>query len=641
MSSKVTLGGERLGSGKKNKIELHGYEGSTHDLGYVWRSTMAAGTLVPFMSMVGLPGDTFDINLNADIKTHPTVGPLFGSYKAQYDVFMVPMRLYNSLLHNNAMGMGMKMNKVLLPTMHIPAREWTEGEDINTAQINTSCVLRYLGIAGVGRPNEADMIREFNAIPYLAYTEIYKNYYANKQEKIGAVIHNEVKMVIPNTKSVKVNGNVGQPTAIKNGDIVQIETETARYDDNKMTYIITTDIVSFPVVSMKTLSSYNVTDLGNGWTLISGIWNKGTGNAMGWNYNSTVVDKNTTPIVKTFPLDNIDAMRRGLLAWSSEFVPYQMPTNIVPYSYLQAWGAPNIPFVYLNQEGLLLKTYQSDMFNNWLDSESIDGSGGINEITKVSTQGDGFTIDSLNLAKKVYYMLNRINVSGGSFNDWINAVYDHESFSNPSTPVYVGGLSKELVFQEVVSNADTEGNPLGTLAGKGIMSEKHKGGNILVRCNEPCYIMGIVSLTPRVDYSQGNTFDVNLKTIDDLHKPQLDEIGFQDLIEEKMTYWTTAYNGEKWIQQTVGKVPAWLDYMTNVNRSYGNFAEESEMFMTLNRRYEYATDGGVVDMTSYIDPVKFNFIFADTARDAQNFWSQIAVNITARRKMSAKVMPNL
>ena len=67
MSSKVTLGGERLGSGKKNKIELHGYERSTHDLGYVWRSSMAAGTLVPFMSMVGLPGDTFDINLNAYI----------------------------------------------------------------------------------------------------------------------------------------------------------------------------------------------------------------------------------------------------------------------------------------------------------------------------------------------------------------------------------------------------------------------------------------------------------------------------------------------------------------------------------------------------------------------------------------------
>ena len=50
-----TLGGDRLGSGKKQKISMHGYERSTHDLGYIWRSTMACGTLVPFMNIVGLP----------------------------------------------------------------------------------------------------------------------------------------------------------------------------------------------------------------------------------------------------------------------------------------------------------------------------------------------------------------------------------------------------------------------------------------------------------------------------------------------------------------------------------------------------------------------------------------------------------
>ena len=64
--------------------------------------------------------------------------------------------------------------------------------------------------------------------------------------------------------------------------------------------------------------------------------------------------------------------------------------------------------------------------------------------------------------------------------------------------------------------------------------------------------------------------------------------------------------------------------------------------MTLNRRYETnPLNGDIIDITTYIDPVKFNYIFADTALDAQNFWAQIAVDITARRKMSAKIMPNL
>ena len=115
MSRQITLGGERLGSGNKNKVWMHNYERSTHDLSYIWKSTMAAGTLVPFMSEVALPGDTFDINLNVDVLTHPTRGPLFGSYKVQLDVFQVPIRLYQAKLHQNMLGIGMEMSKVVLP----------------------------------------------------------------------------------------------------------------------------------------------------------------------------------------------------------------------------------------------------------------------------------------------------------------------------------------------------------------------------------------------------------------------------------------------------------------------------------------------------------------------------------------------
>ena len=59
---KTTLGGDRLGSGNKQEIAMKNYERSSHDLGYIWRSSMASGTLVPFMSELGLPGDSFDID---------------------------------------------------------------------------------------------------------------------------------------------------------------------------------------------------------------------------------------------------------------------------------------------------------------------------------------------------------------------------------------------------------------------------------------------------------------------------------------------------------------------------------------------------------------------------------------------------
>ena len=85
--------------------------------------------------------------------------------------------------------------------------------------------------------------------------------------------------------------------------------------------------------------------------------------------------------------------------------------------------------------------------------------------------------------------------------------------------------------------------------------------------------------------------------------------------------------------------------MTNVNQVRGNFAiPNNEMFMVLNRRYRgimEADECVMDDLTTYIDPARYNHIFAQTSLDSQNFWTQIAVDMTSRRKLSAKLMPNL
>ena len=110
-----------------------------------------------------------------------------------------------------------------------------------------------------------------------------------------------------------------------------------------------------------------------------------------------------------------------------------------------------------------------------------------------------------------------------------------------------------------------------------------------------------------------------------------------------MAWWdeTITTDGKKQLK-TVGKQPAWLDYMTNYNKVFGNFAiEDSEMFMTLNRKYEMDENSSIADLTTYIDPEKYNYIFADTSLDAMNFWVQLGIGAKVRRKMSAKVIPNL
>ena len=106
-------------------------------------------------------------------------------------------------------------------------------------------------------------------------------------------------------------------------------------------------------------------------------------------------------------------------------------------------------------------------------------------------------------------------------------------------------MSSEIQFQEVVSNSAAEGEPLGTLAGRGVNNGK-KGGDITIKVTEPCYLIGICSITPRVDYSQGNDFDIMLDNLDQIHKPQLDQIGFQDLLTWKMDAEQIVYANGLW-----------------------------------------------------------------------------------------------
>lgn len=657
-----TLGGDRLGAGKKMQVELHGYERSTHNLGYLWRSTMSSGTLVPFMSEVALPGDTFDIDLDCDIKTHPTVGPLFGSYKVQLDIFLCPVRLYQGQLHNNKMGIGMNMAAVKLPLIQVPATVFNPEDvpDVDNAQINPSCILSYLGIRGVGlnAPLEATTPREFNAVPFLSYWDIYKNYYANKQEEIGAVIHTPRAALIQTVDDIEIQlrgfpaptlldpaPNVS-PMVVQNLDTMLIA-YTGAVPDPMQIMIKLDDGREIPAGDLFTGFTDTTTQL-----IGTFNWNKyGNVTVVNWRYVTEFEVDQVEPGITTFPLANLDNIREEILNHTTNVTPFTMDGNApAPFGLvLDATGDYN--HMLSTQEGLGLKTYQSDLFNNWLSTEWIDGAGGINEITAIDTSGGSFNLDTLVLSRKVYDMLNRIAVSGGSYDDWLDAVYTNERFKRAETPMYMGGLIKELVFQEVVSNSqsatgDGGAQPLGTLAGKGVMASKHKGGKVTVKVDEISYIIGIISLTPRVDYSQGNKWDVHLLTMDDFHKPGLDGIGFQELITEQMAWWSTRRipgAGTAWETRSAGKQPAWVNYMTNVNQTRGNFAiDGNEMFMTLNRRYEAdPLTGEITDLTTYIDPKKFNNIFADTARDAQNFWAQISVDITARRKMSAKIMPNL
>lgn len=672
---KVSIGKNTLGGGKKMTTRLNNYNRSTHDKSFVCRTSAAPGVLIPTLKELALPGDTFPIETRCHTLTHPTIGPLFGSFKQQNDFFFCPIRLYNAMLHNNALNIGLDMKKVKFPYVRIVnskiTEEYLEGSS-NTLrkQVHPSALPFYLGYKALNS-DEAEQDRgQVQVLPIIMYFDIFKNYYANKQEdSFYQIVHggnyiyttnnatqrviyfnlqskvaqkfSEIKKYssnppsdtyqIPTGAVYYVGFNLSSPTAI-NEDDVYIQIPNFTHDKNSFGYIqgSITDLLNKGLIARSSPTGTNTKGY-----IINGTRSSEGIHTFGVQYNVEARDQQAA--YKKIKLSEIDDMREGILA--SGRTAYECAESFMR-NIFRTHEDPNAIDPARNQVydcaspmvGLVLKTYQSDINTNWVNTEWIDGETGINAITAIDTSGGSFTLDTLNLAKKVYTMLNRIAVSDGSYNAWIQTVYTSGGLNHVETPIYLGGSSLEIEFQEVINNSGTEDQPLGTLAGRGVATN-HKGGNIIFKADEPGYIFCITSITPRVDYFQGNDWDIYLNTMDDLHKPQLDGIGFQDRLFRNVNASANVADLDK----SIGKQPAWVEYMTNVNKTFGNFALiENEGWMCLNRIF-----GDINSYTTYIFPDLYNNIFADTDITAQNFWVQIAFNMKPRRVMSAKVIPNI
>ena len=654
-----TLGKNTLGDNNKMKVAMRDYDMSTHDISTVFRSSIGVGMLVPFCKILCQKGDIIDLNLINKTLSQPTLGPLFGSFKLQHFLFFGGFRLYNSWLHNNRTGIGMKMSDIKLPMMYAKTYGTATAAETN---ISASALYKYLGWSKSRRKGTRSTEGIYkNGIPLLLYLDIFKNFFANTQENKFYMLKGagEIKLNLAKTyknlnEGIYIIGKNQETIKITNTTTIQIGLILNKYE-GFWSSIEVKILNSKGSVLSKTLAELTTNASTSTITL----------NNIDADPFATILlfstTKDTAQFIKTeigqYDLKVLDQIRDVILHKKGN------ETLILYGSNLNETNNGSTELANMFEDlisaqanklgGMILKTYDSDIFNNWIKTDWIDGAGGITEITSIDiTANDGkLTMDALNLQQKVYNMLNRIAVSGGTYRDWLETVYTAGKYlDRPETPVFIGGMTQYIDFDEVISKSATEtaygSQPLGDIAAIGRGGKPLNNGHVHYQCEEPGYIMGLMAITPMVDYSQGNDFDLNLQTIDDLHKPALDGIGYQDLIQEQMVGETSVYEEGGSINNikhlAANKTVAWIDYMTNYNRTYGDFAAgEALDFMVLNRRYEVSSNNTIEDLTTYIDPQKYIEIFANTSIDSQNFWVQTVVQATRRGNYSAKQIPFL
>lgn len=312
-----------------------------------------------------------------------------------------------------------------------------------------------------------------------------------------------------------------------------------------------------------------------------------------------------------------------------------------------------------DSSGLFVRTYRMDLLRGIMNSNV----GSYKSI--VSTTDDGFSIDTLRFANKLQMLIDRIDITGGRFSDWIRTRWSAPIPKDVDRPVYLGSHSAWIDTTDVVATASGSSgaeslenqsptSTLGQQAGFAIGGVNSKRP-IHLKSNEYGLLICCFSLTPDVVYSQGFELDMLKTKFADIYDPAFSQLGYQDvslaelnakpIVYDVITEQGDSYNIREFNpNQSVGKRIAWSEYMASLPRAYGHFAFGQDLDYWVNNRSYLGLDDferPYFTSSTYIDPTQFNNIFADKTLSAENFRIKVNFNIEAWRPIGKRIMPHL
>lgn len=322
-------------------------------------------------------------------------------------------------------------------------------------------------------------------------------------------------------------------------------------------------------------------------------------------------------------------------------------------------------------QGLCFRTYRMDLLRGILNS-----SVGTYKST-IDVSGDQISYDTILEAGKLFDLIQRIDVTGGRFSDWMWTRWHVKPYNDIHRPVYLGSVSESFGNVDVLAptagtqyDKDTgeiiSSSGAGQQTGFAVGRVNRDRESFHLRSNQYGTFMIIMSMVPLVRYSQG--FDLNMlkTTFADIYDPAFSQIGYQDVSRyelsalPKLAEASSSPDGIVRFEDldksvSVGKRIAWSEYMGCVDRSIGDFAQGASLdYWAFNRVYtedgsltgdeDWQTDlyqkYGSFDMNSYVMPDLWNKLFAATDFDQRNFRFRVSFDISAKRPIGNRVLPH-
>ncbi len=574
-----------------DSIPLPKLKRSTFNLSHDVKLTAELGKLVPVLCQPVLPGDKWNLSSQFLCRVSPLLAPLMHRVNVYFHTFFVPNRLvwshWEDYITQGVNGTDKPVLPYFTPFQMASCYVHQLSDNSDVKDFRLGSLGDYLGLPTnrfefVG--SAIDPTTKISQLPFRAYQLIYNEYYRDEtlQEEVDIQVDKDGALS-DNPQSYRVDG------------------KTWSYND-------------LPLLSLR-----------------NRCWRKDYfSGALPWPQRLADAEV-TLPIV-----GEADIVKKGNFETPSQN-PYSGDDLLQP----SMGGVNNLFDLEIDGNGFLKATnYNGSLHMAGINLNKLLTDAQIKHLKADLSTGNSVTINQLREAVRLQMWLEN-NARGGS--RYIEQLLSHfgviSSDARLQRPEYLGGYSSDLQFTEVLQTSEsTQNSSQGNQTGHGFALNGDKIGKRYF--DEHGYIFVIMSIRPQNGYFQGIPKDFTKTDNLDFYFPEFQHLGEQEIKEREIYYSGTDVDDE-----TFGYVPRYSEYKTCFNRVCSDFRDSMDYYH-LARVFNSPPKLGdkfvkIDEQSDEMDRIFPVLKDADTGKEYQHYWFDIAFNIKCSRKMSRYGIPKL
>lgn len=258
--------------------------------------------------------------------------------------------------------------------------------------------------------------------------------------------------------------------------------------------------------------------------------------------------------------------------------------------------------------------------------------------TLIDFASSGISINDFRNVNALQRWLETNMRKGYRLKDIIKGHYDvNVRFDELDMPEFIGGVTQDVMPTMVTQTTEGgEGSPLGSYAGQlsCVGTSKH---SIRHYCDEPGWIIGILSVVPVPNYSQLLPKYFMRDNVLDYFFPEFGHIGYQPITYREVCP-IQAQAAGKDLSTVFGYQRAWYEYISRVDEVHGQMRTSLRNFL-INRVFDVAPE--LSESFLLVDPSQTNEIFTVTAENEDVWMGQVYFDYQAKEPIPLYGIPKL